>query len=135
MISTASTDARAARRERVRVRYGDGATRQAIADELGVSITTVFNNLTELERAGEIKKRARGEAIAEGVGRYWQTDDGQLERERRSEQLREEPPVDRVCECCGKRLTMSASRARREPGRFCSRDCHDEWRVRAPAPT
>lgn len=119
------------RHQRVAKLYGDGWIQQAIADELGCSITTVFNDLAVLERAGVVKKRGRGEAIAEGVSRYWQSEQGQAEAQRRSERLRAEVPVQRTCEYCGERFELSAAQAPHQPGRFCSRQCADAVRSEA----
>jgi transposase len=121
---------RTARRERVRVLYGDGSTIRAIACELGVSDPTVIKDVNALAEAGELRKRARGEATVAAVQRWWDSEEGRQERERRSEKLRSAPPIERRCEWCGESFTMSAARARREPGRFCSHACLGAWRGR-----
>lgn len=128
-------EARVSRRLRVAELYNAGGTQQKIADELGVNIGTVFNDLAILERDELVKKRPRGEAIAIGVSRYWQSDEGRQEAERRSEALRSEPPLQRVCEWCDESFELSPADARQQPGRFCSRECHHEWRRRGPEST
>jgi hypothetical protein len=108
------TDERSARDARQAL-YEQDWTQQAIGDELGISITTVFNVLRRLG----VVKRPRGAAIAVGVSRYWDSEKGRQERARR---ISKDPPAERICEWCGKRFEISAKKARQSPGRFCSRE-------------
>ena len=114
-----NNQALAARREREAKLYSEGLTPAAIADREGISVDLVRHDL----RLMGVKMRPRGGAIAEGVRKFWDSEKGQAQKRRRSEALRQAPPVQRVCEWCGEPFELSAKRARQEPGRFCSREC------------
>jgi predicted transcriptional regulator len=120
----------AVRRERVGVLDQQGWTRHAIAHELGVSSRTVSNDVEWLVMQGIIKKRPPGEAIAAFMRAWWQSEAAHRERIRRFE-IRADP-VERTCEWCGKHFTLEAWEARWQPGRFCSKKHHYDWKRNGP---